>query len=263
MRYWELFGIAAILTLQPNQAVAENAAAKAENEFNNGVKQLRTGKNQEALISFKKALRINPENQNPICYISTCHRRLGNYEDCVQSARDCLKTVSESEFRFQALRDMGLCQYELGNWMESITIIDRYIDEEKNIKMRNLLEEKVIEMLPRVNLGTLRLKVSPEETNVWVNDKSIPSRRFDRLRLPAGTSTVKLRASGFRNKTQQVQMLSGDIQELTIELVPRRWYERWWFWTTVGAVLVGGGVLAGFLIADHVGAPDGVGVNMP
>jgi hypothetical protein len=76
------------------------------------------------------------------------------------------------------------------------------------------------------------------------------------VRLVPGKHTVSLTAEGYDDNTVEVVLKPSERRQLTIEPGESPVYERWWFWTIGGAVLVGAGasVLAYALLTE--GEPD-------
>ncbi len=87
-------------------------------------------------------------------------------------------------------------------------------------------------------------------------DGGAPTQVPTEARLSPGKHTVTLTASGYEDNTVEVVLQPNARRELRIEPGESPVYEKWWFWTIWGGVLVGAGasVLTYALLTE--GSPD-------
>jgi hypothetical protein len=115
-------------------------------------------------------------------------------------------------------------------------------------------------------MGVLRINCNVLRARVTLAGKPIGMTPFDGD-VPPGKHELRIAATGYLLETQELTVEAGQEQTLDITLaavpVPavvedKSIFARWWFWTAVGAVVVGG-VTAGVVAsqgAKHVPAGD-------
>jgi len=115
-------------------------------------------------------------------------------------------------------------------------------------------------------MGVLRIDCNVLRARVTLAGKPIGLTPFDGD-VPPGKHELRIGAPGYVQDTRELQIDAGQEQALTIALaaVPapvvsedKSIFSRWWFWTAVGAVVVGG-VTAGVVATQgpkHVPAGD-------
>jgi hypothetical protein len=179
------------------------------------------------------------------------------------------------------LLGMGLCLTELGQNREALDMLDRYLDRGQNPQSRRQAEEAIDGVLRPLGVGTIRLTVSPSNASVTVDGQEIPTYRLDRIRVNRGEHSVVARASGYSAARQQVQVRAGQTASISLSLSrgstsapsepvdyllpdpeptePQRVgvARQWWFWTIVGAVVVGSGLAVGLTLGLREDAPEG------
>lgn len=120
-------------------------------------------------------------------------------------------------------------------------------------------------------MGVLRIDCNVVRAQVSLSGKPIGRTPFDGD-VPPGKHELRVAAPGYVQEVRLVRMEAGEPQALEIQLAPvpapnviveedTSIFSRWWFWTTVGVVVVGG-VTAGVVASqgpNHVpaGDPDG------
>ncbi len=123
-------------------------------------------------------------------------------------------------------------------------------------------------------MGVLRIDCNVLRARVTLAGKPIGMTPFDGDVAP-GKHELRIGAPGYVQDTRELQIDAGQEQALTITLSPvpapvvqddSSVFSRWWFWTAVGAVVVGG-VTAGVLASQgprHVPAAEADGhVQLP
>jgi hypothetical protein len=90
---------------------------------------------------------------------------------------------------------------------------------------------------------------------IRVND--LPARQVpSEVRVQPGKHTIVLSADGYDDSTVEVVLKPTERKELMIEPGEIPVYERWWFWTIWGGVLVAGGASALTYALLTEGSPD-------
>jgi TolB-like protein len=101
--------------------------------------------------------------------------------------------------------------------------------------------------------GALAVSASAEEAEVWVDEE-----RQGELPLPplgslgVGRHAVRVAKRGFLDWRSEIYVDPEETTAVWAVLAerPARWYEQWWLWTVVGAVVVAGAVTAGVLLTQ-------------
>ncbi len=104
--------------------------------------------------------------------------------------------------------------------------------------------------------GVIRVISSEEGARVFVDDDYVGNAPIDYEAEP-GEREVRVSLAGFHDHSETVEVIAGEEAEVAAELerLPpeddptigedppdRRWYEQWWVWTIVGAVVVAAGI---------------------
>lgn len=215
--------LAAVLLI-PWEARGEESRdrERAEELFELGIAQFQTERYEAALASFEESYRLNP----------------------VPSV----------------VYNLYIVQRELEMYPEAIRSLERYIETyEGNPARREQARMLIQEMMPWV--GTVRLSVVPAEAEVRIDGNVIPPDQWNRLLLEPGPHNFLIQAEGFLPYRTSHEVVSGEVNEIDVELEPLPVEEppealgeddrdgeptplvrRWWFWTIVGAVVVGAGL---------------------
>lgn len=100
--------------------------------------------------------------------------------------------------------------------------------------------------------GVLKVGANVEKARVFVDGEYIGDTPVEQ-EVDPGTKHVKVRLLGYYDFEASLDVVAGEAYEVNAELErlppeedptiaepprPRRWYERWWVWTIVGAVVV-------------------------
>ena len=95
------------------------------------------------------------------------------------------------------------------------------------------------QLSPKKNDARVLVRSRPN-ADVSVDDKPIGRSPLE-LRLPPGQHTLVARAPGRETERIPMTLSAGERREVDIELrEPPGILSRWWFWTAVGVVVVGG-----------------------
>jgi len=178
----------------------------------------------------------------------------------------------------RTLRALGLCEYELRNYGESVKYLDGALAS-KVKPLRDALRDETERMVERARnfVGRVVVDVRPSSARLLVDGVKVDSARAEPLWLAMGEHTLEASASGFATERRKLNVKGGEDQALTFILAPgdelaepkdtarakssseRRWYKSPWLWTGVGIVLAG--AAAGTAIAltrdDPGSSPDG------
>jgi TolB-like protein len=103
--------------------------------------------------------------------------------------------------------------------------------------------------------GILALSASEPAAEVFVNERRVGAMPLPPLAdLSPGRHQVRLSKPGFLDWHSDVYVEPAATSAVWVQLqeAPPRWYQRWWVWTVVGAVALGGGVAA--LYASQAGS---------
>ena len=104
--------------------------------------------------------------------------------------------------------------------------------------------------------GRMVVTASKEEAEVYIDNEKVGALPMPPIdELSAGRHSVRIVRSGFYDWQQDAYIDPGDTTALWAKLTPQpeRWYEKWWLWAGVGAVVVGG-VTAAIVVGSR--APD-------
>lgn len=92
--------------------------------------------------------------------------------------------------------------------------------------------------------GMLLVRSTVTGTEVRVDGRLVGSAPSE-LRLSPGEHTVTLQRVGYETASSRVVLAPSERRTLTLTLAQTtRFYERWWFWTAVGAAAATGAVIA-------------------
>jgi hypothetical protein len=243
----------ASLALFPCIAEAQDDSARARAAFERGTELAEAGRCPEAIEQFWISYRLVPGQPSPIYAIGVCQMQIGGAE----------------------------------NDRAALESFDQYLDLGTNEERIQEVQAHVATVLARLAMGTARVDVSPPNAAVRVDGQEVPAGRLARVRLPAGAHLVAVSAEGFEEAEREVTVAAGQVAEVSVELRPepaaepppevvpppvdvpddaeptgtgrRGVHQRWWFWTIIGAVVVGGvatGLALGLRDDDEVPGGD-------
>lgn len=108
-----------------------------------------------------------------------------------------------------------------------------------------------VQLLPRATSGILAVTVDPPAARVSVDGKLEGNAPIE-LILPAGTHDLEVSSPGYQTLNTKA-VITADARadrHLTLQSTPSI-TSRWWFWTGLGVVVVGGVVLTIALTTDR------------
>ena len=188
------------------------------------------------------------------------------WESTRQAVTDCTDISCFAEIG-QALGVQYLVTGSLGKLEDTYVISLRTIDIRKAVVVARAKEtfmgpaddlliairfglRRMIGFTP-AGVGRLRLGVEPKEAALRLNGEDIGTALA--LKLPEGLEPGRYRvaaqAEDYFPLERDIYIEPGRLSDVTLMLEerPAQWWETWWFWTLVGAVVVGG-VTAGAVI---------------
>lgn len=122
--------------------------------------------------------------------------------------------------------------------------------------------ELEIDLIPAA--GVVRIETARPGATVTIDGRAVGVTPFDQD-VPLGKVVISVSRPGFVEQLREVQILAGKTYDLKIILVPSptaappggRVTGKWWFWTAVGAAVLGGATLVAVLAggSDPVAPP--------
>ncbi len=206
--------------------------------------------------------------------------------ECVDLDAECLSTigaargadavlyseVSEAEGRFQVqIRFVDVRTKETRSPEGGTEVRDKVPD------LLVLALEKVLgpEPLPESVLARVDVQTTPPGADVYV-DRDFVGVSPVTLRLKKGRYVIRAARVGYDEKMQAVEVEPGQTVALALTLTPLEvpvpagpvptkgreeqetaFYETWWFWTAVGAVVIGAGTTAVVLASRKTSSASG------
>jgi hypothetical protein len=209
----------------------DQAQAEAFERFDRGVQYFTNGNNGAALGEFLRAYEITGE--------------------------------------WMVLYNLGQVSQALGRASDAAHYFERYLAEgaaEIDADRRAEVEASLATL--RSELARLRVEVDVADAEILVDDEVIGSSPMaDPFYLDPGPHTVLVRHPDHGSVRREVT-LASDLEEVvtlalvtpeTVPVGPEAPFEppaedsiakEWWFWTIIGAVVAGGAVTAGVLLAE-------------
>ncbi|RLB61558.1 MAG: PEGA domain-containing protein [Deltaproteobacteria bacterium] len=92
--------------------------------------------------------------------------------------------------------------------------------------------------------ATVAIESEPKAAIVRVNDREVGLAPIE-IERPAGRYSFEVVKNDFETYTAELDLEAGQRSSLTAKLIPYEEpiIEKWWFWTSIGAVVAGGVVL--------------------
>lgn len=148
--------------------------------------------------------------------------------------------------------NIGSCYEGLSRYGRAMEHYRSYLDGAgPDTEDRREVESRIAELEQR--LGTLRLHVNVPHYEVLINGNGV-GRNITEVMVPGGRHTVEIRAEGYLEARQEVDLLSRAEQEVSFELERQVRLNPALFWTSLGLTLVTAGVgfgLGGFALSEH------------
>jgi hypothetical protein len=167
----------------------------------------------------------------------------------------------------RTLRGLGVTAFELKRYVESLRELQASLDDSRN-PLTDAQRQEVQALIPKARrfVGRIRLEVTGAKAapEVYVDDRRVAGTE---LWLDLGTYRVSIRAAGYREAALRLVVEGGEDTVQHVELVPldvapraslapgsgapagatagdQSVVGKWWFWTGIGAVVLGGTAVA-------------------
>jgi hypothetical protein len=130
-----------------------------------------------------------------------------------------------------------------------------YLPFKKDVDLQGGTETEIEAKLTlKSKMGLLTVRSPVPGARVFIDGKpagNVPAERS----LPAGTHKILVERDGYETATTTAVVNAGDKKQISIELKEKTSVlKRWWFWTGVGVVVVGGAAVTSALLIER--APD-------
>jgi hypothetical protein len=155
----------------------------------------------------------------------------------------------------RTLRALGLCEYELRNYGETI----KYLEGALASKVKPLtpaLRSETEQMIARARnfVGRVAIEMRPERAQLMVDGVKVDGR--EPLWLAMGEHTLEVSAPSFVSEKRKLSVKGGEDKKMSVILAPadgerradtepgkpqKRWYKSPWLWGTLGVVALGAG----------------------
>lgn len=172
----------------------------------------------------------------------------------------------------RTLRALGLCEYELRNYGESVKYLEGALAS--NVKpLRDALRSDTERMITRARGFVARVEVElrPASATLMVDGVKVDPK--EPLWLAMGERTLEVSAAGFISEKRRLNVKGGEDKKLSIILAAadkdsadkgagatkqsseKRWYKSPWLWASLGVVVVGAGAATAIVLTrdkdDH------------
>jgi len=166
--------------------------------------------------------------------------------------------------------NIGMCQRALADLPAAYETMRAYLAAAADEPADRRAEASRVVLEIDAVLASVSVRVNEQEAEVWVDGGAVgTSPIHEPLRLLAGSHVFEVRKEGFATTREVVEVASGEA--LDVELTLRVAGEtpaplapaeeeggiatKWWFWTIIGAVVVGGAITTGVLLWPEEEAP--------
>ena len=183
----------------------------------------------------------------------------------------------------RTLRGLAMIEFELRNYGECLLLMQQSLASTirpLEAKMRADGEELMARA--RRYLGEVRIETDPSRTMLVVDGVSQKVDKAGSVLLDVGEHTLEFQASGYAAERRVIQVNGGERTVLRVSLTPlgplrsdaqqlpsgrspdvQPVYKKWWVWSLVAVVAVGGATATALLLArDRNRAKEPQGGNM-
>jgi len=174
-----------------------------------------------------------------------------NYDAAVAEFIEILELLGEHPVRFQVLYNIAKSYEALFRYGKAMEYYEHFLEEGGGETALAPEVNAKIELLQGL-LGTILIVVDVPDYEVWVDDRMV-GRNLERVLVPGGSHVVEIRAPGFVQNQQEVQVPARAERTVTFELEELaeefEGLPSWMFWTATGAAVLAaaGGVVYGVL----------------
>ncbi|MEM9070607.1 MAG: PEGA domain-containing protein [Myxococcota bacterium] len=184
-----------------------------------------------------------------------------SYEPALAEFERSLSLLEGHEMRFFVLFNIGRCQEKLFRYSEAMASYRGFLEEGGADTEYAPQVTAKIDLLEGL-LGTVRVQVDIRGYELWVDDRIIGT-DVDEVLLPGGSHVVEVRAPGYVQAQQQVDVAARDESELSFEMVELadefEGLHPGLFWTGVGVTVaaLAGGIAFGIRALSQSNDVDG------
>jgi tetratricopeptide (TPR) repeat protein len=210
-------------------------------------------------------------------------------------ARAFFERAHELQPSARTLRALGLTAVELKHYTQGREELSAALTETRK-PLTEAQRAEIDQMMTwmQAALATVEVHVAPAQALLEVDGQPAHARLSPSLLLEAGTHDFRATAAGYRAAEQSVELTAG--QSTTLELVlthaqllpqalaaaapsaeqspmfaqptathhqqAKSVFERWWFWTAVGVVIVGGATATAVALSSSKTAAEPAGIKV-
>jgi tetratricopeptide (TPR) repeat protein len=174
----------------------------------------------------------------------------------------------------RTLRALGLCEYELRNYGESVKYLDGALASDVK-PLRDTLRSDTERMVARARnfVGHVEVELRPAAAQLTVDGVKVDAR--EPLWLAMGEHVLEVSAPSFASEKRKLSVKGGEEKKLSIILArnsdadanaanaapgaakrdsERRWYKSPWLWASLGVVVVGAGAATAVVLTKDKGS---------
>lgn len=169
------------------------------------------------------------------------------------TARDAFKTAYRLYPHPSILLNLGVARARSGEYVEAEQDLERFSmrDNDATADEKATAEQTLAEV--RTHLGTLRLRVTPDEAHATLDGKDVNVSRSEsaETRVVAGTHVLTGFGPGLGTRKREVVVKAGEISDVTLDLGRLRSDEE--VLHTEPRVAIGWAVFGGAVVSASVG----------
>lgn len=153
-------------------------------------------------------------------YDAHVERALSAYEEGrYAEARTAFRQAHELAPTAKTLRTIGMCSFNLGDYLDALVNLEAALVEPRkplSPAQRSQVEDLVAKS--QTHVGRFKLRVSPEDATLWVDDAPATRLGSGELLLEPGRHELRAQAAGYRAGRTTLQVDGGDRTTLEIRL---------------------------------------------
>jgi tetratricopeptide (TPR) repeat protein len=193
----------------------------------------------------------------------------GRFADAAREFEEAYRFFGRAEL----LYNIGKSYDGAGDFVRAHSFYRRYVEAAPESSDAEGIRQRIDELSSHIAHLTVRVKVAG--ATVRLDGTAVGSTPLATpVELNPGVHRIEVARDGFATWTEEVNVVSGgsyDLAARLVELAPvplveaRKTpvYKRWWLWTAVSVVLVGGAVTGGVLGARAASQSGQVGSTLP
>lgn len=130
-----------------------------------------------------------------------------NFEDAYRAVPNPIVLLSIAE-----------CEVRTENFTGAVVTLSRYISERPDAPDRAQVEEQIAKL--KAKPGIVTVESTPAGATIWVDGQSTSQVTPADIELPAGDHMISVEAQGYHNAEQQVTVLLGSQQRVSLAPIP-------------------------------------------